>query len=48
MDECGICDKNVGSKDGIQYETCNKWHFSRCVGITIEVYEFISLNDQMY
>ena len=47
-EECGICDKCVGGKDGIQCEICDKWHHSKCVGIAAEVYEFISTNDQTH
>jgi len=47
-DECGICDKSVGSKDSIQCEICDKWHHSKCVGINTEVYEFISANEQTH
>jgi len=46
-DECVSCGKNV-TRDGIQWEICDKWNHSKCVGITAEAYEFISSNVQTH
>jgi len=45
---CGVCNKAVGSKDGIQCEICDRWHHSKCVGISSEVYEFVSTSEQTH
>ena len=47
-DDCGVCSKQVGAKDGIQCEICDKWLHAKCAGIASEVYEFISNYQQIH
>jgi hypothetical protein len=47
-DDCVICSKTVGAKDGIQCEICDKWQHAKCAGIAIEMYQYISDNQQIH
>lgn len=45
---CVSCNEAVGGKDGIQCEICDKWAHGKCVGITGDIYKFVSNNTQIH